>query len=409
MRKTVIKVEHVSKKYSKTIKHSMVYGLTDIQKNAFGISSHSERLRPGEFWAVDDVSFEVKKGEIIGLIGPNGSGKTTLLKMLNGIFWPDKGKITIEGRVGALIAVGAGFHPLLTGRENIYLNGAILGMSKREIDKKFDAIIDFAEIGDFLDSPIKYYSSGMFVRLGFAIAAHCEPDILLVDEVLAVGDINFQHKCLRRISDLMENCAVIMVNHGPEIIRFTCNRVLFLHHGKTQFLGAASEGVDNYIDFMIKRSTPINEKIKGSSVYDPKAKIEDVRFFNDSGERITEINSGETLIIECTFTALEDIERTILGTAFYFEARERSFICYSSEIGQYYNLTKGTHTFRTIIPDLLLKKGVYHLALIVAEKNELATHTWQYPAYILVKNPRPELGHYNMRFHFELDNDIVKK
>jgi len=183
-----ITVDHVSKKYCKSLKRSMLYGVTDIGRNTLGLSSHSGNLRKSEFWAVDDVSFEVKKGETLGIIGPNGSGKTTLLKMLNGIFWPDKGKITVKGRVGALIEVGAGFHPLLTGRENIYINAAILGMTKEEVDEKFDDIVEFADIGDFLDTPVKFYSRGMYVRLGFAVAVHCEPDILLVDEVLAVGD-----------------------------------------------------------------------------------------------------------------------------------------------------------------------------------------------------------------------------
>lgn len=153
-----IKVEHVSKKFSKSLRHSMLYGMEDIGHNLIGLSSNSAKLREKEFWAVDDVSFEIKKGDTLGLIGPNGSGKSTLLKMLNGIFWPDKGKITVRGRVGALIEVGAGFHPLLTGRENVYLNGAILGMSKSEIDSKFDRIVEFADIGDFLDSPVKSYS-----------------------------------------------------------------------------------------------------------------------------------------------------------------------------------------------------------------------------------------------------------
>jgi len=187
-----IKVESVSKKYFKSPKRSMLYGVKDIARNTFGLSSHSDELRKDEFWAVDEVSFEVKKGETLGMIGPNGSGKTTMLKMLNGIFWPDKGKIAVKGRVGALIEVGAGFHPLLTGRENVYINAAILGMTKKETDKKFDDIIKFADIGDFLDVPVKHYSSGMFVCLGFAVAVHCEPEILLVDEVLAVGDLHLQ-------------------------------------------------------------------------------------------------------------------------------------------------------------------------------------------------------------------------
>ncbi len=190
-------VEHVSKKYCKSLKRSMFYSLSDISRNMLGFGSHPSRLRRDEFWALDDVSFEVKRGETLGLVGPNGAGKSTMLKMLNGIFWPDKGRITVRGRVGALIEVGAGFHPLLSGRENIYVNAAILGMGKKEVDRKFDSIVAFADIGDFLDAPVKHYSSGMFVRLGFAVAVHCDPDILLVDEVLAVGDTAFQSKCLR--------------------------------------------------------------------------------------------------------------------------------------------------------------------------------------------------------------------
>lgn len=162
----VIRLNKVSKKYCRSLKKSMIYGMMDIGKNLCGLSSNSERLRLDEFWAMKDISFEVNKGESLGLVGPNGSGKTTLLKMLNGIFWPDTGKISIKGRMGALISVGAGFHPLLTGKENIYINGAILGMSKLEITRKFDEIVAFADIGDFLNSPVKHYSSGMFVRLG---------------------------------------------------------------------------------------------------------------------------------------------------------------------------------------------------------------------------------------------------
>ena len=189
---TVIKVENVSKKYCRSLKHTMMYGMQDIARNSIGLKSCSDTLREGEFWALNDVSFEVKKGETLGIVGANGSGKSTLLKLLNGIFMPDKGRIEINGRVGALIEVGAGFHPMLTGRENIYVNGAILGMSKKEIDKKFDEIVDFADIGDFIDSPVKHYSSGMYVRLGFAIASHADLDILMVDEVLAVGDFRFK-------------------------------------------------------------------------------------------------------------------------------------------------------------------------------------------------------------------------
>jgi ABC-type polysaccharide/polyol phosphate transport system ATPase subunit len=245
-KETVISVENVSKKYCKSLKRSMYYGAVDIGRNMFGLSSRSERLRKDEFWALNDISFEVRKGETLGIIGPNGAGKTTLLKMLNGIFWPDKGKITVRGRIGPLIEVGAGFHPLLTGRENVYINAAILGMTKKEIDGKFDNIVKFAEIGDFIDSPVKFYSSGMFVRLGFSVAVHCEPDILLVDEILAVGDIDFQNKCLTTISEIQEKASIVIISHNMNTIKLMCDRCLFLCKGNQIKLGGTSDILNIY-------------------------------------------------------------------------------------------------------------------------------------------------------------------
>jgi lipopolysaccharide transport system ATP-binding protein len=243
-----IKVENISKKYCKSLKRSMIYGVKDIGRNSFGLNSYPDKLRKDEFWAINDVSFEVKRGETLGIIGPNGSGKTTLLKMLNGIFWPDKGKITINGRVGALIEVGAGFHPLLTGRENIYVNGAILGMTKKEIDEKFDSIVEFADIGDFLDVPVKHYSSGMFVRLGFAVAVHCEPDVLLVDEILSVGDQDFQIKCFRRLNELLQKgIIVILVSHSMAFIERICKKTILLSKGKEPLLGDTVDIVKKYL------------------------------------------------------------------------------------------------------------------------------------------------------------------
>lgn len=241
-----INVEHVSKKYCKSLKRSMLYGVQDIGRNMIGLGSHPDRLRRNEFWAVDDVSFEVRRGETLGIIGPNGAGKTTLLKMLNGIFWPDKGKISVRGRVGALIEIGAGFHPLLTGRENIYINAAILGISKKEVDKKFNDIVQFAEIGDFIDSPVKFYSSGMFVRLGFAVAVYCDPDILLVDEILAVGDIDFQNKCLTKISEIQEKASIIIISHNMNTIKLMCDRCLFLFKSNQIKLGNVSDILNIY-------------------------------------------------------------------------------------------------------------------------------------------------------------------
>ncbi len=214
MNDTLVKVEGVSKKFCRSLKKSLWYGMQDLGREITGQRHGGDGdLRPDEFWAVKDVSFELKRGECLGLVGHNGAGKTTLLKMLNGLVKPDAGQIQMRGRIGAIIALGAGFNPILTGRENIYVNASILGLSTLEINKKIDEIIDFAEIEEYIDMPVQSYSSGMSVRLGFAIATTIKTDVLILDEVLAVGDENFQAKCFKKIGDLLTDSAVILVSH----------------------------------------------------------------------------------------------------------------------------------------------------------------------------------------------------
>ena len=210
----------------------MAYGILDLSKNLVGMRIDSTTLRKDEFWALEDISFKAERGEVVGLIGRNGSGKTTILRLLAGIFPPDKGEIAIKGRIGTLIAVGAGFHPHMTGEENIFLNGSILGMTKEEISRKYDDIVEFAEIGDFIDSPVSTYSSGMRIRLGFSIATAVDPDILLLDEILAVGDRKFITKCYNRIDNLRENSATIFVSHNMNQIARICTSVIVCHEGK---------------------------------------------------------------------------------------------------------------------------------------------------------------------------------
>jgi ABC-type polysaccharide/polyol phosphate transport system ATPase subunit len=234
MPETIVSVENVSKKFCRSLRQGMVYTLKDISSSTLGFASNSHQLRPGEFWAVNDVSFSVQRGECLGLLGTNGAGKSTLLKMLNGIIHPDKGYIRLRGRVGALIEVGAGFHPMLSGRENIYVSGTILGMSRREVARKFDAIVDFSGLDPaVLDGPVKTYSSGMYMRLGFSVAIHSEPDILLIDEALAVGDIAFVGKCRRQITQLLAGgTAVIFVTHRLYEAEAICKNALLLEAGK---------------------------------------------------------------------------------------------------------------------------------------------------------------------------------
>ena len=245
----LVKVEGVGKKFCRDLKKSLWYGLKDVAAELIPGKGNVERhsiLRPKEFWAVDDVSFELRRGECLGLIGRNGAGKTTLLKMLNGLIKPDKGRIEMRGRVAALIALGAGFNPILTGRENIYVNASVLGLSKKEIDNKLEEIIDFAEIGEFIDSPVQTYSSGMQVRLGFSVATALEPDVLLLDEVLAVGDVAFRSKCFHRIGKLLGKCSVIFVSHDAVQLARICDYCLYLKMGKTVALGRTQDVLSEY-------------------------------------------------------------------------------------------------------------------------------------------------------------------
>lgn len=231
----LVVVDGVSKKFCKDLRKSLWYGIQDIYGEFNPSSSSASELRDEEFWAVKDISFSLKRGECLGLMGCNGAGKSTILKLLNGLIKPDKGSIEISGRVCAMIELSAGFNPILTGRENIYIYGAMLGLSKEEIDLKFDAIVEFSEIGEFLDTPVGSYSSGMKTRLGFAISVQVEPDVLIVDEVLAVGDIGFNAKCFNRISEIYENTVIIFVSHSiPQIAR-VANKICVLDKGEMVF------------------------------------------------------------------------------------------------------------------------------------------------------------------------------
>lgn len=242
----LVKVEGLSKKFCKDLKTSLWYGVQDLLASIRG-KENAGTLRPKEFWAVKDINFELRRGECLGLIGHNGAGKSTLLKILNGLINPDAGKVTIKGRVGALIELGAGFNPILTGRENIYNNGAILGFTRNEIDTKIEEIIDFAQIREFIDMPVQNYSSGMKVRLGFAVAAQMEPDVLIIDEVLAVGDIGFVLKCFKKIDQILPKTALIFVSHSMPMVSRICSHVILLDKGKSVFQGIkVGKAIDLY-------------------------------------------------------------------------------------------------------------------------------------------------------------------
>ncbi len=246
---TVIKFKNVSKRYN--------LGLTRTSLP----SVISQWFRRGDnhskdqyLWSLKDVSFELSRGELLALIGPNGAGKSTILKLLANITLPTTGRIDINGKLSALIELGAGFHPDLTGRENIYLNGTILGLSRREVDQRFDEIVDFSELERFIDTPVKRYSSGMTVRLGFAVAACIQPDILLVDEVLAVGDASFRQKCVQRIKELLhQGTSLIFVSHDLGLVRSVCNTAIYIEHGEVQLFGGSADVIEAYNQVIDKK------------------------------------------------------------------------------------------------------------------------------------------------------------
>jgi len=323
MSETVIRIENLGKKY--LIRHQQrerYTALRDVLANKFksfgkrlvGLQPHSSNLQPSreEFWALKDVLFEVKQGDRIGIIGRNGAGKTTLLKLLSRITEPTTGRIAIKGRVASLLEVGTGFHPELTGRENIFLNGAILGMSKAEIKRKFDEIVDFAEIEKFLDTPVKRYSSGMYVRLAFAVAAHLEPEILLVDEVLAVGDAQFQKKCLGKMEDVSnkEGRTVLFVSHNMGAVAQLCSKAILLRKGSIVKEGDTQLAIDYYIS---EASSERNNGFTASPNSDKDMFISKAQALNSEGKPTTHFTHKESIVLAVNCVINTWVSNTVMG------------------------------------------------------------------------------------------------
>lgn len=383
MSNLAIKVENLGKKY--VIKHEggnaddnfreVVIGTT--KKIITSLNPFSKKLEQDaqstteDFWALNDVNFEINKGDKVGIIGRNGAGKSTLLKVLSRITEPTTGKIHINGRIASLLEVGTGFHPELTGRENIYLNGAILGMSRQEIKTKFDEIVAFAEVEKFLDTPVKRYSSGMYVRLAFAVAAHLEPEILIVDEVLAVGDVEFQKKCLGKMSEVSkEGRTIIFVSHNMNAIEQLCNKAIFLEKGSIAYeRDNVNEVIHKYMDFNkgdIERSewanvedkyTNSNFKPKFFSVQDCKNKVITKAMQND--EEINIVIEGE----------VEEFDKALqVGYALYNEDNQLLYwsVFNDSAEENWPEVKYGMNKFVSQLPKRFLNQGMYRVELIVA-------------------------------------------
>lgn len=373
MGEILVKVENVSKKFCKDLKRSLWYGMQDLGKELIG-QQHSKNggLRQDEFWAVKNIDFELRRGECLGLIGRNGAGKTTLLRMLNGLIKLDAGRIEMRGRVGALIALGAGFNLILTGRENIYVNGAVLGLTKYQVAEKMDEIIEFADIADFINAPVQSYSSGMKVRLGFAVAAKLiNPDVLFLDEVLAVGDIGFRAKCYAVISEMLNSAAVIFVSHAMSDISRLSTRVLLMEHGKTAFLGDPAAGVAQY-----------NNRVGGSDIVKQSlgtgdANISNVHILDEHGKIITACEHGQPYSLVFDLEIAHAYHEYILSVKFTDASRNQVAEWHSKTNNITLSNNGEPQRHKIDFQAQLLNPGQYFLNIVVLDKKSMRHLCWE--------------------------------
>ena len=322
-----------------------------------------------DFWALRDVSFAVERGEALGIIGQNGAGKSTILKLLYNITTPTKGEIRINGRLAALIEVASGFHPELTGRENIYLNGALLGMKRREIAAKLESIVDFAGVAAFIDTPVKRYSSGMYLRLGFAIAAHLDPDILLLDEVLAVGDADFQAKCIARINQLKNGgTTIVFVSHNLGAVESLCDRVFLLRQGEVYKSGSARDVISEYEHLLMQMpaSAPSHLTTVSES---PEAEIVSVALFNSEGRKTTMFPAGDPLRVEVEYVAHERLADAVIEIYFYSVFGNLHCHFSTSTYGGRLDLNPGAGVIEFFCPEIGLEVAAFNVEASIKRRD----------------------------------------
>jgi lipopolysaccharide transport system ATP-binding protein len=389
----VLKVEHLYKRYRlgnvdrQAFKEDIISfwhkmrGLPDpyetyTTSNELAAAKSAEEVKSRYVWSLQDVNFEVKKGEVVGIIGKNGAGKSTLLKILSKTTTPTKGKVKIKGRIASLLEVGTGFHPDLTGRENIYMNGAILGMTRHEITAKLDEIVAFAGIEAFIDTPVKRYSSGMYVRLAFAVAAHLEPDILIVDEVLAVGDADFQKKCIGKMKDVSqgEGRTVLFVSHNMNVINNLCTKAFFLQNGKCIYDGNIKQAVSYYLG-LDKNNGVTHWQLTNLLKLD--CYFTTVKLENEDGSLLVEgydVNNKHKVFLVLDFVAQSEVSSLHLV---YHVRKTDGTIVYSSyyidKANDYLRLKKGKYQVRVELPTWLLNPNHYLLEAYIG--NEYSGHT----------------------------------
>jgi lipopolysaccharide transport system ATP-binding protein len=377
---TIIKVENLGKKYVlshqqegrnyKALRDVIADGAKSFG-NKFLKSNGLKTDDPTheEFWALKDVSFEVKQGDRVGIIGRNGAGKSTLLKILSRITEPTQGSIKIKGRIASLLEVGTGFHPELTGRENLFLNGAILGMGKLEIQRKFDEIVEFAEVEKFLDTPVKRYSSGMYVRLAFAVAAHLEPEILIVDEVLAVGDVQFQKKCLGKMEEVgKEGRTVIFVSHNMSAVESLCDRGILLQSGSLSLDGDPQEAIKIYLEKAYTLSKDVSIEQRKDRSGSGKIRVTSFRVLDSEGNEVPSLQSGRDYRFEVGYSnKIRKCLNDIVVSLDILDDKNNRVLLFRTNFTNN-NLTIDTHLGYIIcnIKNLPLANGLYRLSIFVS-------------------------------------------
>ena len=371
----VILVKHLSKRY----RIGMLRTYTTFCESAVNsLKSPLKRLKSFNrqeetFWALKDINLEVNQGEVLGIIGRNGAGKTTLLKILSRITYPTEGEIVLRGRVGSLLEVGTGFHPELSGRENIYFNGLILGMQKKEVEDKFEEIVKFSGVEEFLDTPLKRYSSGMQVRLAFSVAAHLEPEILAVDEVLAVGDAEFQRKCLGKMEEVSGyGRTVLFVSHNLPAVRKLCTRVIVLTNGEISYVGTADDAVDEYLN-AAESEQKLNEMLESDRAKSKYVDLKYIRFIDNDGVEAKSFSSDETIHIEIGYVvkrAIKDLLiRLILNDNQGNTVLATVDMDYPDRAG-YKEKEPGFYVSRCTIPPNTFGTHTFYLDLIITKRKE---------------------------------------
>jgi lipopolysaccharide transport system ATP-binding protein len=386
--KPIIEVQNLSKKYQITAQQQRYLSLRDSLCNIFSFNKNKAKE---DFWALKDIDFKIEAGESVGILGKNGAGKSTLLKILSRITPPTKGHVILRGRITSLLEVGTGFHPELSGRENVYFNGSILGLRKAEIDRKFDEIVDFSGVEQFIDTPLKNYSSGMQMRLAFAVAAHLESEILIVDEVLGVGDADFQKKCLSKIRNISKDGrTIIIVSHNINAVLRLSNIGIVLQNGNIVFNGAINKAVDHY--------TQNSREQRGLEYYFPKKDnigFSKLYFLNSKKEVTSLFRFGEPFEVVLEIEAHDNASGLCVHVCIDTQNHERICACVSDQVGKEYDVRKGTkNTLSAQFDNLVLHPGTYSLTLVLRKKAEILDTIFNAGIFTVSREPIKEIFPY---------------